>query len=255
MPKKFWNTNLILKTYRGSLTYGTNITKQEAKDTIFEESDVDSHGICVPPRDYLLSWDFVWGDKRFEQYEEGEYTCFSLLKYIQLAMNCNPNIIEMLFVEPKFILFVDPIGQRLIDNRHIFLTKKAKHTFGGYAYSQIQKIKSKKRNQSGRQHLIEEFGYDTKFAMHAIRLLQMGVEILAEGEVNVFRPNNQELKDIRMGKMSEEDFFEISKHWMRLLDASYATSDLPYGPDKNAIKELCKDLHEDFWERRGGDGN
>ncbi len=132
----------ILKVYRGSHAYGTN----------HEKSDIDMGGVCIPPRDYLI------GFKHFEQWENKRYTgfpaykkagqpaeivIFGLHKFVHLAFNCNPNIIEHLFVDPTHIIYCNDAGRQLLDNRHIFLSKKARHTFGGYAIAQLRKLRNK----------------------------------------------------------------------------------------------------------------
>ena len=94
---KWIDNRTILKVYRGSHSYGTN----------HENSDIDFGGICIPPKEYII------GFENFEQYEckdyinyhnykvennKAEATIFSLHKFINLASNCNPNIVEHLFV-------------------------------------------------------------------------------------------------------------------------------------------------------------
>lgn len=62
----------------------------------------------------------------------------------------------------------------------------------------------KNRNES-RSELEAKFGYDTKHAMHLVRLLRMGKEILTEGVVRVKRPDAKELLEIRDGKWTYEE--------------------------------------------------
>jgi len=139
---KWIDNRTILKVYRGSHSYGTN----------HENSDIDFGGICIPPKEYII------GFENFEQYEckdyinyhnykvennKAEATIFSLHKFINLASNCNPNIVEHLFVDEKHIIHCDEFGEILLNNRNLFLTKRAKHTFGGYAYSQLKRLTNK----------------------------------------------------------------------------------------------------------------
>lgn len=122
----------IYVTLSGSHSYGTNIAT----------SDVDYRGIAIPPKQYYLGI-----NDRFEQAEQKDpdLTIFDLRKYIELAANANPNVLELLYTDPKDQLLVTPIGQKLIDNRDIFLSQKAKHTFSGYAISQLKRLQSHRR--------------------------------------------------------------------------------------------------------------
>jgi hypothetical protein len=51
---------------------------------------------------------------------------------------------------------------------------------------------------TGRTELVDKFGYDTKHAMHLVRLIRMAKEILIEGVVHVYRDDREELMDIRV---------------------------------------------------------
>jgi predicted nucleotidyltransferase len=69
----------------------------------------------------------------------------------------------------------------------------------------------KKERNVARSELEEQFGYDTKHAMHLIRLLRMGKEILTQGEVIVLRPDAAELLEIRNGKLSYEELVRYAE--------------------------------------------
>jgi predicted nucleotidyltransferase len=128
MFKQDW---LIYKVVSGSRAYGTNL----------ETSDEDTKGICIPDLEYYLSY-----HKRFEQYEtkNPDMVIYELRKFIKLAADCNPNIIEVLFADESDILYMDDLGKMLRDNRQMFLSAKAKHTFAGYAFQQAKRIKNHK---------------------------------------------------------------------------------------------------------------
>ena len=122
--------NTIYKTVVGSTCYGLNTP----------ESDVDTKGICIPPREVYF------GMRNFEQQEFGaDSVIYSLKKFVKLARDCNPNIIEMLYVDPKFILTMNKYGERLRENRELFISSKAKFTFAGYAFAQLKRIKGHRK--------------------------------------------------------------------------------------------------------------
>lgn len=135
--------NTIYVTLHGSQAYGLNN----------ELSDVDVKGIVVPPKE-------VENDlfHRFEQAENHpfveeflghlknpknpkfESTLYSLRKFMILAANVNPNIVELLWTDPSdHFVFKSPM-EELMEHRDLFLSSKAKFTFSGYAFAQAAKI-------------------------------------------------------------------------------------------------------------------
>lgn len=126
----FVNDNLIYRVICGSHSYGL--------DT--EDSDIDYKGITIPPKEYYF------GLKTFDQQERGaDEVIYSLHKFVKLARDANPNIIELLYTDEKFITHMNKYGQKLRDNRDLFLSTKAKHTFSGYAFAQLKRIKNHRK--------------------------------------------------------------------------------------------------------------
>lgn len=119
---------LLFLCLGGSYSYGTNI----------ETSDIDVRGVTLNSKEDLV------GLTTFEQRKDDatDTTVYSVTKFIKLCKDCNPNIIEMLFCKPEHYLYVSPLGQLLLDNRHLFLSKKAHYTFGGYAHAQLNKLEN-----------------------------------------------------------------------------------------------------------------
>lgn len=151
------NTTTILQVKHGSHAYGLNT----------EESDLDLRGICVEPIENYIS-----NSNIFEQIQEHsinglpvDSTIFGLKKFIKLSSACNSNALEILFVEPSEIIKKDKFGQKLIDNRDLFLTKKMFYTFGGYARSQLARLNGHRRwilNPPNPPLSREEYGLPSK---------------------------------------------------------------------------------------------
>ena len=121
--------NIILLGLGGSYSYGTNI----------ESSDVDCRGVALnSKREILLG-------NGFEQVEnkETDTVIYSFTKIVSLLSNCNPNVIEMLGLKPEHYLYISPIGKELLENKKLFLSKKAVNSFGGYANSQLRRLDNK----------------------------------------------------------------------------------------------------------------
>lgn len=111
-------------------------------------SDEDFRGVFIPDKDYVL------GMKHIEQVEQKEpdRVLYAVGKFFQLALNSNPNIIEILYVPDEKMIFTTPIWEKVRNNAHLFLSKKARHAFSGYAHSQLHRIKRHKKWLDDKDH-------------------------------------------------------------------------------------------------------
>lgn len=129
--------NIILLGLGGSHAYGTNN----------ENSDLDVRGCALNSKSEILT------NENFEQFvnEETDTTIYSFNKLITLLSNCNPNTIEMLGLKPEHYLYLSPIGKELLENKHLFLSKKAIQSFGGYATAQLRRLDNKSARLVGQE--------------------------------------------------------------------------------------------------------
>ena len=120
---------VILVGLGGSHAYGTDV----------ETSDLDIRGCALNSKEEILT------NRNFEQYvsSETDTTIYSFNKLISLLSNCNPNVIELLGLKPEHYLVMTDTGKELLDNRKLFLSKKAVHSFGGYANAQLRRLDNK----------------------------------------------------------------------------------------------------------------
>lgn len=119
---------IMLLGLSGSYGYGTNR----------EGSDVDFRGVTLQlPSDLL-------GLTEFEQYVDSgtDTVIFGFNKMIRLLMDCNPNCVEVLGLPPEKYMIVSPLGQELLNNRRLFLSKRAIRSFGGYASAQLRRLQN-----------------------------------------------------------------------------------------------------------------
>lgn len=126
-----WDSIIIL-TRGGSWAYGLNTS----------DSDEDYRGIAVSPREYLLGF-----TKRFEHADQRspDISIHEIRKFFSLACDANPNILETLWVEPEDQLLVTKASDRLVENRRLFLSKKVRWSYSGYALSQLKRIQRHRR--------------------------------------------------------------------------------------------------------------
>lgn len=138
--------NIALLTFGGSKAYGLSTP----------QSDTDIRGIIMPLRSDLLGADFIirerdknndkliFGVNGFEQYLDRvtDTYLYVLSKIVVLFCKCNPNTIEILGCLPEHYACVSECGQRLLDNKSLFLSKLAYGSFAGYARAQFQRLKN-----------------------------------------------------------------------------------------------------------------
>lgn len=296
--------NTILLVRHGSRAYGTNTAT----------SDTDIKGICIAPVDHYLGLGSEFEQAEFKSEEENtEGVVYELRKFLKLAAECNPNILEILFVADEDVLFCTPIGKKLRDNRDMFVSKKARHTFAGYAQSQLKRIKGhrawllnppkgkperasydlpekgmgpsemgalnsleekghvfsesavgllqrekayfnalqewknyehwKKSRNPSRAELEAKCGYDSKHAMHLIRLLTMCSEILRGKGVLVKRTHDvAKLLEIRNGNWTYDEVIELAESLERQIEVSNKFSTLPESCDRKAVSKLSVEI-------------
>lgn len=145
-------SNIILLGLGGSYAYGTNI----------ETSDLDVRGVALNKKEEILT------NKNFEQFvnDETDTTIYSFNKIINLLSNTNPNTIELLGLNPEHYLYVSPIGQELLDNKKLFLSKKAIYSFGGYANQQLYRLNQKAAHKLSQSELEEHILKTLEFMKH-----------------------------------------------------------------------------------------
>lgn len=254
-PPPFVESGTQYETMMGSVAYGVS------SDT----SDNDVYGFCMPPKDYVFPHlaghipGFSTQVQKFDQYQqhhiidketrkEYDMNIYGIVKYFKLCMDNNPNMIDSLFTAQNMVLSQTRIGQMVRDNRRIFLSKKAWHSFKGYSYSQMHKMKVKNPDPtSTRYEMVQKYGYDVKFAYHVVRLLDEVEQILRDGDIDLMR-DRERLKSIRRGEWKLEDieqfFVENEKNMWKLYEESTV---VPNRPDEKKIRQLLVDCLEEYY--------
>jgi predicted nucleotidyltransferase len=251
-PPSWLADNVHYLTIMGSESYGCSSGA----------SDIDLYGFCIPPRNVIFPhlsgeiFGFGKQQQRFEQFQqhhiqepnngvkEYDIAIYSIVKYFQLLMENNPNMIDSIFTPRRCVIHSTPVGELVRQNRKLFLHKGAMFKLRGYAFAQMSKIKNKQNSSNPRRAAdIEAHNFDTKFAYHVVRLCLQCEQILATGDLNLER-DREIYKSIRRGEWTLkqiEDWFENKE---KSLETLYANSTLPHSPDEDRIKKLLLECLE-----------
>lgn len=234
----------ILKGVVGSTALGTNIDI---------EADRDEMGICLEPMEYVL------GLQHFEQYiyrdkpqgarsERGDLDLiiYSLRKFCRLAAKGNPSVLILLYLNDYMVK--TQIGQSLLDIRDAFFSREAGKRFLGYLRSQKRALTGERSPRIARPDIVAKYGYDTKFAMHAVRLGWQGVEYLETKRLELPMKQASELKDIREGYCDLTDIQvtlgAIEKELTECINACAVTS-----ADYVVIDSFLSSAYMLFWKQ------
>lgn len=261
-------TTLIFETVHGSRAYGLARA----------DSDVDLKGVIVGPSAWYHG--FVGGPEQIEH--SPDHVHFEIRKFMRLAASANPTLIEVLWTDSRHHTVVTPAGERLLDARAEFLSKRVETTFAKYAEAQLKRMATHRRwllspptreptpdafedraaykaaraqwkqYQGWLVHRNPEraaaeaaFGYDTKNAQHLVRLLRMAVEIARDGVVHVERGDRDELLAIRAGAWSYDQLVGEADRLLGAAHDAAEVSTLPDEPDREALDRLCVSLVEE----------
>jgi uncharacterized protein len=96
----------------------------------------------------------------------------------------------------------------------------------------------KTHRNPARAELERRHGYDTKHAMHLIRLMRMGLEVLETGDLRVRRADAAELSAIRDGAMSFDELLAAATGLQAAMEKAASTSRLPADVDRAGVDEL-----------------
>lgn len=121
--------NLLVRHLGGSHAYGTSLPT----------SDVDYRGIfCADPVNVRTPF-FPVREAEVQDEEDTKY--YELAHFMKLCLDCNPNIVETLWVDDEDIVVRTPAYDLLRENREALLSSKVAFTFSGYALAQLKRIK------------------------------------------------------------------------------------------------------------------
>lgn len=243
---KHLGSNIILLGLGGSYSYGMNI---EGK------SDIDIRGVALNSKEEILLL------QNFGQIvdENTDTTIYSFNKMVNLLCKANPNVMEQLGLNTEHYLYIHPIGQVLLNNSKLFLSKRAVYSFAGYAKEQLKKMDNKssrsfgedytgigRRNRYAAAH--NKFG---KYMAHLIRLYYMCFDILENQKIITYREKEHDLlMNIRNGEYLDKNqqpissFYDLLSELEKRLEYDEKNTSLPETPDYQRINEFRMFVNE-----------
>jgi uncharacterized protein len=258
---------LILRVQVGSGMHGTAVTGQD---------DRDEMGLCLEPPAYVTGVARVpagTGDGSatvpFEQYERHtvwdapgglanrsgagdlDVIIYSARKWVRLALSGNPTVLLVLFVPDADVVFRNEAGAELVDNAHRFASRLAADRFIGYLQAQRRAMTGQPGAHTNRPELVAEHGYDTKFAMHALRLGVQGTEFLSTGRITlpVPEPHLSYLRAIRRGEIPLAEVVAAVEESERTLRQLRESSPLAAEPDRAWVNGWLHRSYLAYWAK------
>lgn len=246
MSKEIALNNEILRGVVGSTALGTAL---EGTD------DRDEMGIFIEPPEY------VCGLGKLDHYiqrdqPEGvrsqpgdlDLTLYSLRKFCRLAAQGNPSVLILLWLPDHTIR--TPAGEALLGIRDAFVSQEAGKRFLGYLVSQRMRLTGERSKTVSRPELVERFGYDTKFAMHALRLGLEGIEYLTERRLTLPTPEKDRatLMAVRRGEIDFAGALKLVEETETRLRT--LVDRCPWQADTAAIDDFLVSAHLAYWEKR-----
>ncbi len=217
--------------------------------------DRDEMGVCVEPPEYVA------GLRPFEHWvfrtqPEGvpsgpgdlDLTIYGLRKYCRLALKRSPTVLLLLFIDREHVLERNRLGAELQALAPAFVSKRAGRAFLGYVDAQRRGLVGE-RHATRTRELSSEHGYDTKYAMHALRIAHQGRELLSTGRITlpVAEPERSRLLEVRHGEVSSRDVLSRLHEQEALLEDAVLNSELPEEPDRAVIDEFLVDAYRRVW--------
>ena len=245
--------NTILRGLVGSTVHGLVLGGTD---------DRDEMGVCVEPRRYVV------GFGKFEQWvyrsaaeREGhagarsragdlDLTIYSLRKWTRLALQGNPTVLLLLYLPDDALVIRTSVGEQLQKLAPAFASRHAGRRFLGYLEAQRQRLVGERGQRDvNRVELVEQFGYDTKYAMHMLRLGHQGVEFLESGHLTLpmREPVRSHLMDIRRGRENLADVLDECTQLELQLTSLMDSSPLPLAPDVKTVEDFVMDTYEAAW--------
>jgi hypothetical protein len=177
---------------------------------------------------------------------------YSARKWARLALAGNPTVLLVLFVPDNEVVFRNEAGAELLGNARRFVSRLAAVRFLGYLQAQKAAMTGQAGAHTNRPELVALHGYDTKYAMHALRLGLQGIEFLTTGRITlpVLEPHRAYLRSIRQGDVPLAEVLGAISSAETQLTCLRDTPAVPDQPDRGWVDDWLHRTYLSFWASR-----
>jgi uncharacterized protein len=236
--------NLIQAFIGGSQLHGAKVDSTD---------DTDWYGVFIEPPEKIIGLDrdeffvFTTGGKEGGNGPQDVDVClYSLRKWAGMAAKGNPSALHFLFAEEQFST---RSWTRIRESGSLFASRQHLNPFMKFADDQRDRLLGRKGQKNiHRAELEEAHGYDTKYAMHVIRLYLEGKEYMETGRITLPNPRVDLLVDIRKGKYKLSEIDTMGKELQVEIYSAQKKSHLPETVELEAITKLITGVYLDFWK-------
>ena len=216
--------------------------------------DLDLYGVYLERPEEALGLTsnphFVWStadDDRRNGPDDVDITLYSLRRWAELAAKGNATALHFLFADATATSA--PEWERIQQASSLFLARHSAEQFLGFAENQRKRILGEAgRGAKGRRPEYECIhGYDSKAAMHCLRLYFECIELMRDGRISLPRPERDFLIEVREGKLTLEQFNQQANHLRAEAEQAAQQSSLPDEVDRSALSILVADVHLAYW--------
>lgn len=240
---------VILQATVGSTVHGTAVAGTD---------DRDEMAICIEPPEKVVGlhhFETMVYRTQPEGVRSGpgdlDLVVHTLRKFTRLAARGNPSILLPLYVPPSaFVGKPHFYGHELRRVRNLFLSKQVGKAFLGYLIAQKERLMGDRgQMRIKRQELIDQYGFDTKYAGHVVRLAHQGIELMTTGTLSLpmRKAEADEVLAIRTGKFNFQQVLTRAGELERALRDSLDTDLLPDHPDEAGIDRFVVDTYLNMW--------
>ena len=242
-PREIALGNEILRGVVGSTSHGTAIEGQDDRDEmgIFIEPPPEVCGLT--PCDHYIYRDKPDGVR--SEAGDLDLTMYSLRKFCRLAAKGNPSVVILLWLPEH--MSKTGAGADLVAMREAFISRESGQRFLGYLTAQKMSFTGERTQKVNRPELIAKYGYDTKFAMHALRLGFEGIEMLTHRRLTlpVAEPNLTTLRSVRAGEVNYDEALALIVDAEARLKVLVNACD--WGADTDAVNSFMVKAHREHW--------
>jgi predicted nucleotidyltransferase len=242
----------ILRTVVGSGVHGIAIAGTD---------DHDEMGVYIEPAANLVGLGGSAQHFVFRTQPEGarsgpgdtDLVSYSLHKYLRLAIKGNPTALLPLYAPADAVISVTPLGEELRALAPKVLSRAAVHRFLGYLDAQRKRLLGHSQGKvPSRPELVARFGYDVKYASHALRLAYQGLEVARDARLTLPMPDveRERVLAVKRGDVRRLDdvLDEIASVQAQVEDLlATGKTPLPEVPDGDAISDWAVSAHRRHW--------